>query len=221
VIPVASTPSEVARSASGRLRDVGLLRSARAALLAPAYAAYTRQLRGQVEREPLPAHVAVILDGNRRWATASGLAEVAAGHSAGADKLDELIDWCVRVGVRQLTVWALSQENLARPPAQLGDLLDVLADKLDALAELHRGQSMQIRVVGRHAELPARLRASIATVEAATGANTGLRLTIALAYSGKDELVDAARSLVRQLAGGEASSTGCSGARRRGRGGAP
>ena len=198
--PVASTPSEFARSAHRRLRHVGLLRSARAALLAPLYAAYTRQLRGQVERGPLPAHVAVILDGNRRWATASGLVEVSAGHRAGADKLDELIDWCVRVGVRQLTVWALSQENLARPPAQLGGLLDVLADKLDALAELHRGQSLQIRVVGRHAELPPRLRASIATVEAATAANTGLRLTIALAYSGRDELVDAARSLVRQLA---------------------
>jgi len=199
--PVASTAGEVARSARGRLRHIGLLRSARAALLAPVYAAYTRQLRGQVERGPLPAHVAVILDGNRRWATATGLAEVSAGHRAGADKLDELIDWCVRVGVRQLTVWALSQENLARPPAQLGGLLDVLADKLDALAELHHGQSLQIRVVGRHAELPPRLRAAIATVEAATAANTGLRLTIALAYSGRDELVDAARSLVRQLAG--------------------
>jgi len=164
------------------------------------YAAYTSRLRGQVERRPLPAHVAVILDGNRRWATAAGHAEVSAGHRAGADKLDELIDWCVRLGVQRVTVWALSQENLARPPEQLGGLLDAIADKLDALAELHRGLSLQIRVVGRHDELPSRLRDSIATVETATAANNGLRLTIALAYSGRDELVDAARSLVRRLA---------------------
>jgi short-chain Z-isoprenyl diphosphate synthase len=176
------------------------LRSARTAVLAPVYAAYTSRLRGQVERRPLPAHVAVILDGNRRWATAAGHAEVSAGHRAGADKLDELIDWCVRLGVQQVTVWALSQENLARPPDQLGGLLDAIADKLDALAVLHRGQSLQIRVVGRHDELPSRLRDSIATVETATAANNGLRLTIALAYSGRDELVDAARSLVRRLA---------------------
>jgi short-chain Z-isoprenyl diphosphate synthase len=185
---------------------VRLLRSTRTALLAPLYAAYTRQLRGQVERRPLPPHVAVILDGNRRWATAAGHAEVSAGHRAGADKLDELIDWCVRLDVQQVTVWALSQENLTRQPEQLGGLLDVVADKLDALAELHGGQSLQIRVVGRHEELPSRLRASIATVEAATAANTGLRLTIALGYSGRDELVDAARSLVRQLAGEGMSS---------------
>ena len=192
-----------ARTGSGKLtttmRGRGL-RSARTAVLAPVYAAYTHRLRSQVERRPLPAHVAVILDGNRRWATAAGHAEVSAGHRAGADKLDELIDWCVRIGVREVTVWALSQENLARPADQLEGLLDVVADKLDSLAELHRGQALQIRVVGRHAELPERLRASIAAVEAATAANTGLRLTIALAYSGRDELVDAARSLVRLLA---------------------
>jgi short-chain Z-isoprenyl diphosphate synthase len=198
--PGASTAGALTRSRPGRSRPARLLRSTRAALLAPLYAAYTRQLRDQVERSPLPAHVAVILDGNRRWANAAGHAEVSAGHRAGADKLDELIDWCVRIGVGQVTVWALSQENLTRPPEQLGGLLDVVADKLDALAELHRGQSLQIRVVGRHDGLPSRLRASIGAVEAATAANTGLRLTIALAYSGRDELVDAARSLVRRLA---------------------
>ena len=68
-------------------------------------------------------------------------------------------------------MWALSQENLARPPEKLGGLLDAIADKLDALAELHRGQSLQIRVVGRHDELPPRLRESIARVEAATAPN--------------------------------------------------
>ena len=84
----------MSRSAASRLARTG--RSIQSALLAPAYALYTRRLRHEVEDRVLPQHVAVILDGNRRWASVSGAGEPAAGHRAGADKLDELIDWCVR-----------------------------------------------------------------------------------------------------------------------------
>jgi short-chain Z-isoprenyl diphosphate synthase len=169
-------------------------------LLAPVYRFYTSRLRHEVNRSPLPAHVAVILDGNRRWAGASGLVEPGAGHQAGADKLDELLDWCAGLGIDQVTVWALSNENLARPDDELKALLEVVADKLEALAELHRDQAMRIRVFGRLDELPEQLRRSIETVEAATARNAGLRLNIAIGYSGRDELVDATRALVRRLA---------------------
>lgn len=180
-----------------RLAQAG--RTLRAWALRPAYGLYTKRLREEVGSRDLPGHVAVILDGNRRWANATGLTEASAGHRAGADKLDELIDWCVRLHLERVTIWALSGENLARPSEQLEGLFDVVADKLNALATLHRGQSLQIRVVGRHRDLPARLRTAIEAVEAATAANSGLRLTIAVGYSGRDELVDAARSLVRRL----------------------
>ena len=86
--------ARLSRSVVGRLARTG--RSVQSALLAPAYALYTRRLRHEVEDRVLPQHVAVILDGNRRWASISGAAEPAVGHRAGADKLDELIDWCVR-----------------------------------------------------------------------------------------------------------------------------
>lgn len=148
----------------------------------------------------LPSHVAVILDGNRRWASLVGLSEPSAGHRAGADKLDELLDWCVGLGVEQVTVWGLSNENLGRPSRELAPLLQVVADKLEALAALHGAQSMRIRVFGRLQELPERLRRSIRGVEAATAENDGLRLNIVLGYSGRDELVDASRALVRRLA---------------------
>ena len=105
----------------------------------------------------------------------------------------------MRLQLERVTIWALSGENLARPSEQLEGLFDVVADKLNALATLHRGHSLQIRVVGRHRDLPARLRMAIEAVEMATAANSGLRLTIAVGYSGRDELVDAARSLVRRL----------------------
>ena len=172
-------------------------------LAAPVYSFYTARLRHEVERLPLPAHVAVILDGNRRWASLAGLQEAAEGHRAGADKLDELLDWCVRLGIRQVTVWALSNENLGRSEAELSGLLDVVADKLRSLAELHGRQSVRIRVYGRHEEFPERLRAAISSAEEATAENDGLRLNIALGYSGRDELVDATRALVKRLAADE------------------
>jgi short-chain Z-isoprenyl diphosphate synthase len=157
-------------------------------------------LRHEVERSELPAHVAVILDGNRRWATGEGLPEPWAGHQAGADKLDELLDWCARLAIDRVTVWALSNENLERPEEELTGLLEVVADKLESLAELHREQSMRIRVFGRIEELPLRVRESVQAVEEATASNEGMRLAIAVGYSGRDELVDASRALVRRLA---------------------
>jgi short-chain Z-isoprenyl diphosphate synthase len=169
-------------------------------LLAPVYRLYTDRLRHEIRSSTLPTHVAVILDGNRRWASLTGLREPWAGHRAGANKLDELLDWCARLGIGQVTVWALSNENLARPERELGALLEVVADKLDALAALPREQSMRIRVLGRVDDLPERVRRSIEAVERATGQNDGLRLNIAVGYSGRDELVDASRALVRQLA---------------------
>jgi short-chain Z-isoprenyl diphosphate synthase len=190
--------------------DVATTRSASAApprtrrlshlLVAPLYSLYTARLRHEVERLPLPDHVAVILDGNRRWASLAGLQEPADGHRAGADKLDELLDWCVRLGIGQVTVWALSNENLTRSEAEVSGLLDVVADKLRSLAELHGRQAMRIRVYGRLEDLPERLRDAIRAAEDATAGNDGLRLNIALGYSGRDELVDATRALVKRLA---------------------
>lgn len=175
-------------------------RIARALLLAPVYGLYTRRLRRDVLRRPAPRHVAVILDGNRRWASLSGLREPGAGHRAGADKLDELIDWCARLRIEQVTVWALAGENRARTGEELAALLEVIADKLDLLAALHAEQSVRIRVLGRHGELPDRLQRSIEAVERVTTENAGLRLNIAIGYSGRDEVIDAVRALVRGLA---------------------
>jgi short-chain Z-isoprenyl diphosphate synthase len=189
-----------AASRAGGIASIGARRWLVNLLLAPLYTLYTNRLRHEVERSPLPAHVAVILDGNRRWASLVGLREPSAGHRAGADKLDELLDWCVELGIEQVTVWALSNENLARPGGEIAGLLEVVADKLEALAALHGPQAMRIRVFGRLEELPERLRRSIQSVETATEQHDGLRLHIALGYSGRDELVDAGRALVRRLA---------------------
>ena len=172
-------------------------------LLAPVYALYTRRLRERVRAQPLPHHVAVILDGNRRWANLVGLQEPGAGHRRGADKLDELVGWCAELGIRELTVWGLSGENLSRrPEAELNELLGILAQKLAALPErvAHGQAPPRIRVFGRIDALPEQLGETARHVQAQTVDNDGLVLNIALGYSGRDELVDAARKLVASLA---------------------
>jgi short-chain Z-isoprenyl diphosphate synthase len=173
-----------------------------AALARPAYAIYTRRLRNEVLAAATPGHVAVILDGNRRWAEGEGLREAGAGHRRGADKIDELLDWCAPLGIEEITVWALSNENLLRPGSQLTALFDVVCDKLDALEQraLRGETAMRLRVIGRSEELPERLCATIRRVERSTAQQPGPSLTIALGYSGRDELIDACKTLVLSLA---------------------
>jgi short-chain Z-isoprenyl diphosphate synthase len=165
-------------------------------LLAPLYRIYTDRLRHEVRRAAVPHHLAVILDGNRRWASEAGLADVSAGHRHGADKIDDLLEWCSGLSIAEVTLWALSSENLGRESGELATLLDVVADKLDALAE----GPLRIRVFGRFDGLPDRLQQVIERAEVKTARNAGLRLNIALGYSGRDELVDACRAMVRSLA---------------------
>ena len=171
-------------------------------LVAPLYRLYTGRLRHEVRQASVPDHVAVILDGNRRWASEAGFSEAADGHRRGADKVDELLDWCDELGVGEVTIWALSGENLGRGGPELDALLEVVAAKLDALT--HRaarpGRAMRIRVFGRFAGLPETLTRAIEQAEASTAANGGLRLNIALGYSGRDELVDACRAMIATLA---------------------
>jgi short-chain Z-isoprenyl diphosphate synthase len=168
---------------------------------APLERFYTGRLRSHVRRGGVPGHVAVILDGNRRWAESVGL-RAGDGHRRGADKVDDLLDWCGQLGIGEVTLWALSGENLTRPGPELTALLDVVADKLDALAEQagRPGHAMRIRVFGRFDGFPARLQEAIGRAEARTAGNDGLRLNIALGYSGRDELVDACRAMIATLA---------------------
>jgi short-chain Z-isoprenyl diphosphate synthase len=185
-----------------RLRD-RLRFSSGALLLAPLYRLYTHRLRSRVRAEPLPHHVAVILDGNRRWAKLVGLRELGAGHRRGADKLGELLGWCADLGIEELTVWALSNENLSRRPAEeLAPLVEILSQELEALSKhaSRAGSPVRIRVFGRIDALPRLLAEAARRVQAETAGNDGLCLNVALGYSGHDELVDATRALIGSLA---------------------
>jgi short-chain Z-isoprenyl diphosphate synthase len=189
-----------ARSVRDGLADLGLRLASVA--LRPAYAVYIRRLRAEVARQPVPPHVAVIMDGNRRWAAQAGHADPGFGHRAGAEKALELVDWCGDAGVREVTLWALSLENLSRPDDEVGTITDVATDALGALASGRRRTRapIRLRVIGRRDALPATLRDAIDGAAALSRDDSAMTVTVALGYSGRDELLEAFRASVRELA---------------------
>lgn len=185
--------------ALARVRAVA--RIARNAALAPVYRIYTTRLRAMVVARPVPAHVALIMDGNRRWARQLGFGGVEAGHRRGANKAIELLDWCAGIGIREVTLWALSLENLEREPEEVEAITEIARQTLETLAARDREKrlAMSLRVIGRRDLLPDRLREAAERGEAETQGRPGLRVTLALGYSGRDELVEAMRATVRGL----------------------
>ncbi len=171
-----------------------------AAVLAPAYAFYTARLRAAVLTRPRPGHVAVIMDGNRRWAAAKGLRDPSAGHRRGAEKALELIDWCVGLGIGEVTLWALSIENLERDKSEVTTITDVAADAIGALISGQRKTAapVELRVIGRRDLLPPGLAETVDRSASLSRADGAIRVTVAIAYSGRDELLEAFRATIRE-----------------------
>jgi short-chain Z-isoprenyl diphosphate synthase len=199
---IASKPMPATTTAAGsavRHRLGALYRRTRDLALKPVYAFYVTRLEAAVMAHPRPAHVAVIMDGNRRWATEAG-EKPGTGHRRGAEKALELIDWCADLGIREVTLWALSIENLERSVEEVGTITDVAADAIAAIADGRRKTRLPIhlRVIGRRDLLPAGL-ASVVEQSAALSRDDGaMSVTVAIAYSGRDELLEAFRATVRQ-----------------------
>ena len=191
--------STVTAGSAARRRLGALYRRTRDIALKPVYAFYVTRLEAAVMAHPRPAHVAVIMDGNRRWATEAGF-KAGMGHQRGAEKALELIDWCADLGIREVTLWALSIENLERSEEEVGTITDVAADAIAAMADGRRKTRLPIhlRVIGRRDLLPEGL-ASVVERSAALSRDDGaMSVTVALAYSGRDELLEAFRATVRE-----------------------
>jgi tritrans,polycis-undecaprenyl-diphosphate synthase [geranylgeranyl-diphosphate specific] len=153
-----------------------------------------------VRKEPVPRHLAIIMDGNRRFARSHGI-QVRDGHARGRDTLEELLNWCLELEIRILTVYALSTENLLRPPDELDGLMDLFDQALRDIAtdeRVHR-HHIRVRVIGNRALLPPKLREAIAIAETATKGYGDYRYNVALGYGGRDEIVDAIRQLAREV----------------------
>jgi short-chain Z-isoprenyl diphosphate synthase len=159
------------------------------------YDLYSARLRRQIADAPRPEHVAMIIDGNRRWARERALETEAHGHRAGAEKMREFLGWCDELGIRVVTIYLLSADNLAgRSPEELAQLFEIIADLAD---DLSRAADWRIQHVGTIEGLPAPLVAMLKSAEARTAQNTGLHVNLAVGYGGRREIADAMRSIVR------------------------
>ena len=159
------------------------------------YATYEQRLLRDLDRNRLPHHVAVLADGNRRWARANAPGqELVLGYRAGADKLKQFIGWCEEVGVPIVTLWVLSTENLERAAdEELDPLLDVIRDLVVDLAADGR---RRVQVVGDLNLLPAGVADDLRAAEQSCAEAAGMHVNIAVSYGGRHELRDAVRSLL-------------------------
>jgi len=163
---------------------------------------YERLLEREISG--VPTHVAVIQDGNRRYARARG-ADEADGHRAGADTTERVLEWCAELGVEELTLYAFSTENFERPPDERAALFDLIAEKLRSFAdrpEIH-DRGVRIRAIGETERLPERVREAVTYAENRTADHDAFRLNVALAYGGRAELLGVAREIAREAAAGE------------------
>ena len=159
------------------------------------YSAYERRLRGRLTPSTLPHHVAVLADGNRRWARANAPDEpLVAGYRAGADKLREFCDWCSELHIPLVTLWVLSTDNLGRSKdEELGPLCEVIANLVDDLAARY-----PVRLVGALEFLPPETAERLRRAEAASNQTSPMHVNVAVAYGGRQELRDAVRSLLAE-----------------------
>ena len=163
---------------------------------------YERVLEREVTG--VPAHVAVIQDGNRRYAREHG-EETTDGHRAGADTTERVLEWCADLGVEELTLYAFSTENFDRPAEEREALFDLITEKLRTFAdrpEVH-DRGVRIRAIGETDRLPERVREAIEYAESRTADHDAFRLNVALAYGGRAELLGVARDVARAAAAGE------------------
>jgi len=155
--------------------------------------AYERLLAQEAEGGP--DHVAVIQDGNRRYARKQG-ADASEGHRAGAQTTQQVLSWCQDLGVEELTLYAFSTENFERPPEEREHLYDLFCEKLGEIADdeqIHENR-VAIRAIGEVDRLPERVREAVADAESRTASYDRFRLNVALAYGGRNELLRAART---------------------------
>jgi short-chain Z-isoprenyl diphosphate synthase len=191
------------KATPGRVRG-WITRTARAALALLGqrfvYPLYTSRLRGQLAGGPLPRHVGIIMDGNRRWARQQGLASPSLGHKYGAEHAEEVLGWCEKAGIRHVTVFMCSAENVARRDSDEVAFLMRVIEELVA-GRLTRDPAWQVHIAGNLDVLPdSTARALKQAVEASRDCATGRHVTLAVGYGGRQEVIEAFRSLLYEHA---------------------
>ena len=150
----------------------------------------------------IPQHVAIILDGNGRWAKSKGMPRNY-GHVQGAKTVEKICEEAYRMGIQYLTVYAFSTENWNRPADEVDALMGLLRNYMKTCLKTAAKNNMCVRVIGEKSRLDEDIRRRIAELEAATKENTGLHFQIAINYGGRDEIIRAVKKLAKQVQAGE------------------
>lgn len=165
-----------------------------------AYKLYEKWLWHQVKNGVKPEHIAIILDGNRRWASEKAL-DPWFGHEKGAEKVEQLLDWCQKLYVKSITLYAFSTENFLRSKNEIEEIMRITEEKFRKILtdeRIHKNK-VHVKVIGRVGLLPKSLQQLITDAERATENYDEHFLNIALAYGGRAEIVDAARKIAEKV----------------------
>ena len=171
------------------------------------YYLYARRLVRDVGSGPTPRHVGIILDGNRRHGRSVGITTPRELYDLGANKLDEVLEWCAELAIPTVTLWVFSTDNFHRPAAEVSGIFGSIEAKLSALAcdpAIHR-RRVRVRAIGCMGMLPEPVLAAIGAAERATSTYDGIELNIAVAYGGRQEIADAVRNLLSCMAARQAT----------------
>jgi tritrans,polycis-undecaprenyl-diphosphate synthase [geranylgeranyl-diphosphate specific] len=171
------------------------------------YKVYEKWLALQVKKGEKPEHVAIILDGNRRWASQKSLIPWI-GHRHGANKIHDLMDWCIELDVKFITLYAFSTENFRRPKEEVAEIMKLIEENLRLIPKDKKIHENKIRVkaIGRIDLLPEPIQQVIHNVEESTKMYPERLLNIALAYGGRAEIVDATKKIAEEVKNGELKS---------------
>ncbi|MEM4617042.1 MAG: polyprenyl diphosphate synthase [Archaeoglobaceae archaeon] len=170
----------------------------------PIHKIYEIKLLRTVSKGEIPKHVAIIMDGNRRFAKKKGLLEFM-GHEFGTKKAEEVLDWCWELGVKMLTLYAFSTENFKRSEIEKRNIFQIFERELKRLLNDKKTYERQVKVkiIGRKDLLPENLQKLIEEVEIATAKHDKCFLNVAVAYGGRQELIDATKKIVERVKRGE------------------
>ncbi len=183
---------------SRQRRALGLV----GAVTRPLYWLYERRLLRVVKgSRHLPRHIGIIMDGNRRFARAIGL-DLEAGHDFGASKAHEVLDWCLDLGIRHVTLWGFSTENRGRGPDEVAHLHRLFGQQAKDLLTDERihANRVRVRIIGDIEDFPIEAKDALRSMEEATAGYDGMQVNVALGYGGREEIVSAVRNLLEEKA---------------------
>lgn len=168
------------------------------------YRLYEKVLWSQIKQGKQPEHIGIILDGNRRWAFEHSK-DPWKGHQYGADTVEALLDWCLDLNIKSITIYAFSMQNFQRPLHEINEIMRLMQERLNKLLvdERIHNNEVQVKIIGRRQLLPSDLQLLIERVEKATANYSNHYLNMAIAYGGRAEIVDATKQIVTQIQTGK------------------